>query len=176
MKKLITIIICGICAAAGAAIETREVTFGPDEIPATNPRVARSGATVTHIEVFGAFETQTDGSVKTSVAETACDMDAVAAQTWIREAKAALGAAEPTKYSRIKLEIAIAKLGKYAALEAFLSSQEVAPGYTALTAWKSAQVIQDDFEGFDAYYAAVLVALGIDKETGDAILSQCLAD
>ena len=165
-----------MAALAASAIEIRDVEFPADEIPATNPRIERRGDVVTHIEVFAAFETQPDGSVKTRVAESAIDMDAITAQLWVREAKAAIGAATPTAYSRIKLEIAIAKRGKYPALEAMLSSIEIAPGYTALTAWKSAQVIQDDFEGFQDYYARIIAALGIDKAEADAILASCLAD
>ena len=165
-----------MAALAASAIEIRDVEFPADEIPATNPRIERRGDVVTHIEVFAAFETQSDGSVKTRVAESAIDMDAIPAQLWVREAKAAIGAATPTAYSRIKLEIAIAKRGKYPALEAMLSGIEIAPGYTALTAWKSAQVIQDDFEGFQDYYARIIAALGIDKAEADAILASCLAD
>lgn len=165
-----------MAALAASAIEIREVEFPADEIPATNPRIERRGDVVTHIEVFAAFETQPDGSVKTRVAESAIDMDAITAQLWVREAKAAIGAATPTAYSRIKLEIAIAKRGKYPALEAMLSGIEIAPGYTAWTAWKSAQVIQDDFAGFQDYYARIIAALGIDKAEADAILASCLAD
>ena len=165
-----------MAALAASAIEIRDVEFPADEIPATNPRIERRGDVVTHIEVFAAFETQPDGSVKTRVAESAIDMDAITAQLWVREAKVAIGAATPTAYSRIKLEIAIAKRGKYPALEAMLSGIEIAPGYTALTAWKSAQVIQDDFEGFQDYYARIIAALGIDKAEADAILASCLAD
>lgn len=175
MKKLLAAITM-LAAFAASAIDIREVTFSADEIPATNPRIERRGDVVTHIEVFAAFETQPDGSVKTRVAESAIDMDAITAQLWVREAKAAIGAATPTAYSRIKLEIAIAKRGKYPALEAMLSGIEIAPGYTALTAWKSAQVIQDDFEGFQDYYARIIAALGIDKAEADAILASCLAD
>ena len=165
-----------MAALAASAIEIRDVEFPVDEIPATNPRIERRGDVVTHIEVFAAFETQPDGSVKTRVAESAIDMDAITAQLWVREAKAAIGAATPTAYSRIKLEIAIAKRGKYPALEAMLSGIEIAPGYTAWTAWKSAQVIQDDFAGFQDYYARIIAALGIDKAEADAILASCLAD
>lgn len=175
MKKLIAATTI-MAALAASAIEIRDVEFPADEIPATNPRIERRGDVVTHIEVFAAFETQPDGSVKTRVAESAIDMDAITAQLWVREAKAAIGAATPTAYSRIKLEIAIAKRGKYPALEAMLSGIEIAPGYTALTAWKSAQVIQDDFEGFQDYYARIIAALGIDKAEADAILASCLAD
>ena len=175
MKKLL-IVIMAFAAVAASAIEIREATFSPEEIPATNPRIERRGDVVTHIEVFDAFETQLDGSVKTRVAESAIDMDAITAQLWVREAKAAMGAAMPKTYSRIKIEIALAVRGKYAALEALLSGIEIAPGYTAWTAWKSAQVIQDDFTGFQDYYARIISALDINKAEADAILASCLAD
>ena len=175
MKKLLAAITM-LAAFAASAIDIREVTFSAEEIPATNPRIERHGEIVTHIEVFAAFETRPDGSVKTRVAESAIDMDAITAQLWVREARVALGAAMPKAYSRIKLEIALAVRGKYADLEALLSGIEIAPGYTAWTAWKSAQVIQDDFAGFQDYYARIVAALGIDKAEADAILASCLAD
>jgi hypothetical protein len=162
--------------AAAAAIEIRDVMFAADEIPATNPRIERRGEIVTHVEVFGKFEERPDGSVKTRVVESAVDMDATTAQLWVREARAALGAATPKRYSRIRLELAIAKRGKYAAFEAILAGIEIAPGYTALTAWKSAQVIQDDFEGFQGYYTQIIDALSITKADADAILAQCLEE
>ena len=95
MKKLMTVLIAALCTACVVfgAIDVREVTFPADEIPATNPRIERRGEVVTHIEVFGAFETLPDGSVKTRVAESAIDMDAITAQLWVREAKVAIGAA-----------------------------------------------------------------------------------
>lgn len=176
MKKAVTSVLAALAAFAASAIEIREVEFPADEIPATNPRIERRGDVVTHIEVFGVFETRPDGSVKTRVAESAIDMDAVAAQLWVREARVALGAAMPKVYSRIKLEIALAVRGKYADLETLLSGIEIAPGYTAWTAWKSAQVIQDDFAGFKGYYARIIAALNIDKAEADAILASCLAD
>lgn len=175
MKKLLVAIIA-IATLAANAIDIRDVTFSADEIPATNPRIERRGDVVTHIEVFGAFETRPDGSAKTRVAESAIDMDAITAQLWVREAKAALGAATPRTFSKIRLKIAIAKLGKLQALETWLASIEVAPGYSALAAWNDAQVIQDDFEGFKTIYAAAKLALDVTDEQAEALLAQCLAD
>jgi len=77
-------------------------------------------------------------------------------------------------FSKIRLKMAIAKLGKLAALEAWLSSFEVAPGYSALEAWNDATVIQDDFDGFAQLYAAAKVALGVDDATAEAILEACV--
>ena len=175
MKKLL-IVIMAFAAVAASAIEIREATFSPEEIPATNPRIERVGTTVTHIEVFGAFVAQPDGSVNTVVAETAIDMDAVAAQLWVNEAKKAVGLSVPKVYSKIKIKMAIANLGYIPALESWLASAEVAPGYSALAAWNDANVISDDFPGFETYYAAALAKFGITREQGDAILSQCIAD
>ena len=119
---------------------------------------------------------QPDGSVNTVVAETAIDMDAVAAQLWVNEAKKAVGLSVPKVYSKIKIKMAIANLGYLPALESWLASAEVAPGYSALAAWNDANVISDDFPGFETYYAAALAKFGITREQGDAILSQCIAD
>lgn len=65
MKKAVIAVLAALAAFAASAIEIREVEFPADEIPATNPRIERRGDVVTHIEVFGAFETRPDGSVKT---------------------------------------------------------------------------------------------------------------
>ena len=68
--------LCIVCAAvaATALAEVREVTFQPGEVPTENPRIERRGNIITHVEVFGAFETQEDGSVKTRVIESAGDI------------------------------------------------------------------------------------------------------
>lgn len=176
MKKLLIpamIMLAGLCSAE---IAVRDVTFAASEIPATNPRVERVGTTVTHIEVFGVFVAQPDGSVNTRVSETAIDMDVVAAQLWVNEAKKAVGLSVPKVYSKLKIKMAIANLGYLPALESWLASAEVAPGYSALAAWNDANVISDDFPGFETYYAAALAKFGITREQGDAILSQCIAD
>lgn len=176
MKKLIitaTVFLAGLCPAE---IAVRNVMFAANEIPATNPRIERVGTTVTHIEVFGSFVAQPDGSMNTVVAETAIDMDAVAAKLWINEAKRAVGLSVPKVYSKLKIKMAIANLGHLPALEAWLASVEVAPGYSALSAWNDANVISDDFPGFETYYVTALGKFGITREQGDAILSQCIAD
>ena len=176
MKKLITVIAFALSAVfANAAIEVRDVTFPADEVPATNPRIERKADVVTHIEVFGPLVEQEDGSFKTKVADTAVDMDSVAAAAWVKEARKALGLATPRQFSKIHLKIAIARLGKLQALEDWLASFEVAPGYTALAAWNDANVIADDFDGFERFYEESLSVLGITKELGDTILSQCIS-
>lgn len=81
----------------------------------------------------------------------------------------------PREFSKIRLKIAIAQLGKLDALEQWLSSFEVAPGYTALEAWNDAQVISDDFEGFDTFFEAAKVVLGVDDAQAEAILAASVA-
>ena len=176
MKKLMTAIVFAFAAVfANAAIEVRDVTFPADEVPATNPRIERKAGVITHIEVFGQFVEQDDGTFKTKVADTSTDMDAVAAAAGVKEARKALGLATPRQFSKIHLKIAVAKLGKLQALEEWLASFEVAPGYTALAAWNDANVIADDFDGFERFYEEALGVLGITKELGDTILSQCIS-
>ena len=179
MKKTIIAAVAaviGIAFTALAQIEVRQVSFPKDEIPATNPRVQRTAdGSYTHIEVFAPFVEQADGSVNTYVADTAITMDAVSAAAWIKEAKTAVGFSEPKSYSKIRIEIELAKIGKYSALETWLASVEIAPGYTALKAWSSAVVIQDDFEGFYTYLEAVKKALGITDKQAEDILNKCIA-
>ena len=172
-KKIAALFAAAVLAlAANADIETRSVVFGADEIPATNPRIERRGDIVTHIEVFAPFVVAEDGSATTTVAETSVDMDAVTAGVWIKEARKAVGG-RVRSFSKIRLKIAIAKIGKLSELEAWLASLEVAPGYSALEAWNDAQVIQDDFEGFTRFYEAAKIALGVTDEQAAAILDAC---
>ena len=79
------------------------------------------------------------------------------------------------EYSKISLETALAKMGKYETLMEFLKSIEVVPGYTAYTAWNSAQVLANDYPGWDTIYPIILDRLNLTKEEGDAILEQCIA-
>jgi hypothetical protein len=76
----------------------------------------------------------------------------------------------PKTYSKLRLKLAIAELGKLAELEAWLGSFEVKPGYTALAAWNDAQDISDAFEGFAQFREAAKVALGVTEEQCQAVL------
>lgn len=169
MKKLATVLTI-IAALAAHAIEIREVEFPADEIPATNPRIERKGETVTHIEVFAAFETQPDGSVKTRVAESAIDMDAITAQLWVREARVAIGAAMPTIYSKYKAYLALRGAGVWPQVKAWLEANDL---------W-DAFMIANDFRDDDPYFkqgvAELKSVVGWTDEQVAALLAQCLAD
>jgi hypothetical protein len=169
MKKLL-IVIMAFAAVAASAIEIREATFSPEEIPATNPRIERKGETVTHIEVFGAFEVQPDGSVKTRVAENAINMDVITAQLWVREAKAAIGAAVPTIYSKYKAYLVLRGAGVWPQVKAWLEANDL---------W-DAFMIANDFRDDDPYFkqgvAELKTVVGWTDEQVAALLAQCLAD
>ena len=75
-------------------------------------------------------------------------------------------------FSRMYLEIAIAGAGLLNALDAYLASFEVSPGYSAARAWDRANVIREEFPGFDSYFAAAKKALGITDAQAEAILEQ----
>lgn len=77
---------------------------------------------------------------------------------------------KPKTYSKIRLKIAIAKIGKLEALEAWLKSFDVESGYSAYEAWIDAQEIADDFEGFGEFREAAKTALGVTEEQAVAIL------
>lgn len=170
MKKLLIpamIMLAGLCSAE---IAVRDVTFAASEIPATNPRIERVGTTVTHIEVFGAFVAQPDGSVKTRVAESAIDMDAITAQLWVREAKAAIGAAMPTIYSKYKAYLALRGAGVWPQVKAWLEANDL---------W-DAFLIANDFSEDDPLFkkgvAELQAVVGWTDEQIAALLAQCLAD
>ena len=82
MKRLIMIATLALCGTLLGQIETRPVTFAANEIPATNPRVEKAGDMTTHIELFAPFVENGDGSVSTTVAESAITMDAVSVASW----------------------------------------------------------------------------------------------
>lgn len=172
MKKLMAVLMAALCTACVVfgAIDVRDVTFAAGEIPATNPRIERRGEVVTHIEVFGAFETLPDGSVKTRVAESAIDMDVVAAQLWVREAKAAIGAAMPTIYSKYKAYLALRGAGVWPQVKAWLEANDL---------W-DAFLIANDFSEDDPLFrrgvAELQAAVGWTDEQVEAVLAQCLAD
>lgn len=169
MKKLL-IVIMAFAAVAASAIEIREATFSPEEIPATNPRIERKGETVTHIEVFGVFEVQPDGSVKTRVAESAINMDVITAQLWVREAKVAIGAAVPTIYSKYKAYLVLRGAGVWPQVKAWLEANDL---------W-DAFMIANDFRDDDPYFkqgvAELKTVVGWTDEQVAALLAQCLAD
>ena len=71
----------------GAVADVREVTFQREEMPTDNPRIERRGNTITHVEVFGAFEIQEDGSAKTRVIESAGDMPQGALSDFVTSAQ-----------------------------------------------------------------------------------------
>lgn len=169
MKKLAAALTI-IAALAAHAIEIREVEFPADEIPATNPRIERRGDVVTHVEVFDAFETRPDGSVKTRVAESAIDMDAITAQLWVREAKAAIGAATPAVYSKWKAFLALSEMGVWPQVKAWLEANNL------WDAFLIANEFADDEPRFIQGKAALQAQLGLTDEQVAALLARCLAD
>ena len=82
----------------------------------------------------------------------------------------------PRTFSKLKIKMAIARMGKLAELESWLANVEVAPGYTALAAWNDAQNISEDFDGFTDIFGKVKEAFGISDEDGEKLLSACVAD
>ena len=170
MKKAVIAVLATLAAFAASAIEIREVEFPADEIPATNPRIERRGDVVTHVEVFGAFETRPDGSVKTRVAESAIDMDAITAQLWVREAKAALGAATPTVYSKYKAYLALRGAGVWPQVKAWLEANDLWDAFVI------ANDFRDDDPNFRLGVAELKGVVGWTDEQIAALLAQCLAD
>lgn len=80
-------------------------------------------------------------------------------------------AARPKRYRKIVLKAAIANLGKLPALNAWLASFEIEPGYSALEAWADANEIATDYPGFAEFYEAAKSVLGVTDEQASAILA-----
>lgn len=169
MKKLMMVLAVALAALANAEIVTRDVTFPADEIPATNPRIERSGGVVTHIEVFAPFEIAEDGSAKTKVAETDVDMDALAAADWVRQARQALGVNVKT-YSKLRCVTVLKRAGVWPQVKAWIEANDLYDEYLA------AQDFADDNEYFRQGKAALQAALGLTDEQVDAILAECVKE
>lgn len=79
-------------------------------------------------------------------------------------------------FSKIKLKMAIAKAGLLDAFESFIREIEIAPGYFAYDAWNDAQVIRDDFDGFDNMLSTIKSTFGLSDETIEQILNAAETD
>lgn len=75
-------------------------------------------------------------------------------------------------FSRLYIEMAIAKLGLIDQFDALLKRIELAPGYTAYRAFERANDISEDFPGFRDYLSQIQHELNITNEQVEAILSE----
>ena len=80
------------------------------------------------------------------------------------------GTIQPTRYSRLKLYAALAQIGKWDELEAWLKSQTV-NGVNAYATFMLANDLRTDHPLFMQYFSAAKKALQIDDVTADAILA-----
>ena len=81
------------------------------------------------------------------------------------------GTIQPTRYSRLKLYAALAQMGKWDALKAWLETQTV-DGVNAYMAFMLANDLRTDHPLFMAYFEAAKQALQIDDTTADIILAK----
>lgn len=169
MNKLIALPAIMIALSAGAAIETRSVTFSADEIPATNPRVEKSDGMTTHIELFAPFRENGDGSVSTTVAESAITMDAASTAAWLTEARAALGLTVRT-FSKRKAVVALKREGVWEQVKAWIIAADLYDVYLA------AQDFREDDADFVAGKKAIKDQLGWTDEKVESILAECVLD
>ena len=75
-------------------------------------------------------------------------------------------------FSRLYIEMAVAKLGLIDQFDALLNNIELAPGYTAHRAFERANDISEDFPGFWEYVEQLRQALGLTMEQVNAILNE----
>jgi len=81
----------------------------------------------------------------------------------------ATGFVKPPRYSKLKLYVALSKIGKWQQLKEWLQTQEV----DGLNAWEAFSLSQDlsaDNELFNSWVSLAKNALGVDDETVAAIL------
>ena len=80
----------------------------------------------------------------------------------------------PRRWTRLSIKTALAKAGMLDAARAFLSSTEIATGYTAWEALTDCDYIEEGFGGAEAWNALLdgaAVALGKTREEIDAFLA-----
>ena len=170
-SKLAALAVAALAALTSfAAIETRDVTFPADEVPATNPRIERHGDEVTRIEVFSAFKEKDDGTFEAKVAETSVSMDAVAASVWVREARKALGLAAPVVYSKYKAYLALKDAGVWPQVKTWLEANDL------WDAFLIASNFSEDDPRFVQGKTVLRAVVGWTDEQVAALLSLCLAD
>ncbi len=81
----------------------------------------------------------------------------------------ATGYAQTPRYSKLKLYVALSRIGKWQALKEWLQTQE----YEGMNAWEAfslAQNLSADNEMFNLWVGRAKEALGVDDETIQAIL------
>jgi len=120
MKSLIASAAILAASVVSYAIEVRDTSFSKYEIPATNPRIERTGDVITHVEVFGDFKFNEDGSATVKVADTSVNMTELEAEVWVKEAKKAVGLSVPRRYSKLKLIVSAKDAGRWEDIKTFI--------------------------------------------------------
>lgn len=83
----------------------------------------------------------------------------------------------PRVFSKLKLELALLRLGKLAALDAFLDGTElVGSGFKLRRFYDLANELREDDANFAPYLVAAKTALGVTKDEADAILAEAEAE
>ena len=96
------------------------------------------------------------------------DNESSIVQLWLQEKDSP---PSPRVFSRLYLEIAIARLGIIDQFDALLKSIEIEPGYTAYRAFERANEISESFPNFNQYVASIKTALGLTDEDVEEVLS-----
>lgn len=86
--------------------------------------------------------------------------------------------APPRVFSKINLETAVFKRGLLAKLDAFVDTQTITNEFGDIMplrrAYNTAQTFREDHPLFAPYLEAAKSALGVDDETAEAILAECV--
>lgn len=84
-------------------------------------------------------------------------------------------AKQPRTLSKLKLELALLKRGKLAALDAFLDGTELAgSGFMLRRFYDLANELREDDANFAPYLAAAKAALGVADAEAEAILAEAV--
>ena len=78
-------------------------------------------------------------------------------------------------FSRLYLEMAIAKLGLIGQFDNLLKNIEIEPGYTAYRAFERANEISEDFPHFNEYLQAIKTSLNLTDQQVESVLSSAVA-
>ncbi len=74
-------------------------------------------------------------------------------------------------FSRLYLELAIAKLGLIDQFDALLKRIEIEPGYSAYRAFERANEISEDFPGFNEHLQTIKTELGLTDQQVESVLA-----
>ncbi len=154
MKKIVFAALCALSMFAGAGTNDLASVMGK--------------ATVSRLEAL-ASQRRLQSRVVTNGTMVCTYVQAGRTWTVTNRLFSATGYVKPPRYSKLKLYVALSRIGKWQALKEWLTTQEV----NGLNAWEAFSLAQDltaDNELFNLWLGRAKEALQVDDETAAQVL------